>query len=85
MVKKIIDISGRHYKDYKSRFINKKVKVLIEKNSDGFSYGYCKEYFYIKIKGIYNIGSLTDVIIDSVDEEVIGHVVIWINGGYIGN
>ena len=73
-VRQIIDLSNSLAISYKKQFINKQVKVLIEKNDNEYSYGYCKEYFYIKINGIYEAGTYLNVIIDSVDKEVIAHV-----------
>ncbi|MBQ6334857.1 MAG: tRNA (N(6)-L-threonylcarbamoyladenosine(37)-C(2))-methylthiotransferase MtaB [Erysipelotrichaceae bacterium] len=58
---------------YREAFIGKNVKVLIERVKDGFSYGYCRQYFYVKINEELKVGDLYDVTIDSVDEEVIGH------------
>lgn len=74
-VKQIIELNETLRNNYYNRFINKKVKVLIERNDDEYSYGYCKEYIYVKVKGIYEIGKLVDVQIDSVDKEVIGSVI----------
>ena len=74
-VKQIIELNETLRNNYYNRFINKKVKVLIERNDDEYSYGYCKEYIYVKVKGIYEIGKLVDVQIISVDKEVIGSVI----------
>ena len=56
-------------------FINKKLKMLVEKQDSDYVYGYTKQYFYIKAKGKAIIGEVIDVYIDKVDEnEVLGHV-----------
>ena len=74
-VRRVIDLSSEYYLEYKRKFIGRNVKVLIERCDDLYSYGYSKEYFYTKIKGIYEIGSIIDVYIDKVDKEVIGSVI----------
>ena len=74
-VRRVIDLSSEYYLEYKKSFLNKKVEVLIERNDEMYSYGYCKEYIYTKIKGIHEIGSIIDVEIEKVDKEVIGRVI----------
>ena len=56
-------------------FIDKEVDVLIEKNDNGYSFGYSKQYFYVEIKGIYTVGSIVKVKIKSVDDKIIGDYV----------
>lgn len=75
-VREIIDLNEKLRKDYYSKFINKNVKVLIERSDDKYSYGYSKEYIYTKILGKYELGNIIEVRIDSVDDEVIGNAVI---------
>lgn len=62
--------------EYHKTFINKNVKVLIEKVDDNYSYGYTKEYIYCAIKGKYDIGTMANVkIIDIDDDKIIGEYV----------
>ena len=75
-VRQVIDMQKQITADFYKTFINKNVKVLIETNKDDYSYGYCKEYIYIKIPGNHEVGKLVDVKIDSVGEEVTGSVII---------
>ena len=72
----VADLQKDITKQYQESFKNKIVKVLIEKHKDQYSYGYTKEYIYTKISGIHPIGSIKDVKIIDVDDEVIGDVVI---------
>ena len=60
--------------DFKKSFIGKKVRVLIERNDEAYSYGYSKEYIYTKVKGIHEAGTVLDVVIQEAEEEVIGYV-----------
>ena len=48
---------------------------MIEKNIDGKSFGYAKQYFYVEIDGIYEIGSIIKVKIVSVGDTIIGEYV----------
>ena len=75
-VKDVMNLEKEYTRKYHESFINKKAKVLIEKNDDEYSYGYSKEYIYTKIKGRYPIGDIIDVIIEDVGEEVEGSAVI---------
>ena len=74
-VKTIIDLSNELYLKYKSKFINSILEVLIERNDESYSYGYCKEYIYVKVKGIYDIGKIYKVKVEKVDKEVIASVI----------
>ena len=58
--------------NFLSGFIDKIVDVLIEKNDDNYSYGYASQYFYVKLKGIYNIGDIIKVKIISINDNIIG-------------
>ena len=60
-VNKIIEIQKDITKEFNMKFLNKNVEILIEKNVDGFSYGYSKQYIYYKVKGNYKIGDIIDV------------------------
>lgn len=74
-VNTILEFEKPYTRDFISKFINKEVKMLIEKIDDEYVYGYSKQYFYIKAKGNGQIGDIVDVIIDKIeDEQVIGHV-----------
>ena len=42
-VKKIIELNESLKNNYYNKFINKEVEILIEKDKDKYSYGYCKE------------------------------------------
>ena len=54
---------------YQMSLINKNVDVLIERNINNKSYGYCKQYVYIELEGTYEIGSLVKARIVSVSSE----------------
>ncbi len=61
-------------KQYAKRFLNRDVDVLIERTDGSHSYGYSKQYLYVKIPGIYTLGEILKVRIDETETEVIGHV-----------
>ena len=76
-VKDVMELQKGITLNYRSSFIGKTVKVLIEKIEEGRSYGYCRQYIYININQVLNVGELYDVIIDAVnEEEVSGHVAV---------
>ena len=75
-VKQIMEYESKFTKMYQESFINKTVKVLIEKCDDNYSYGYSKEYIYTKVQGIHEIGKIVDVKILEVNDEVLGSVII---------
>lgn len=58
--------------EFKNSFIGKNVEVLIERNIDGYSYGYCKQYIYCRVKGNYRIGDIINV---TVDKDVLNETV----------
>lgn len=63
--------------NYRKGFIGKKVEVLIEKNEEGCSFGYAKEYFYVTVKGVHPVGSVIKVnISDVTDDKIIGEACI---------
>jgi len=72
-VRKVIDLQKDLTLNFKKRFENRNLQVLIERNRDGFSFGYSKEYIYVKCEDILEVGSVYEIEIDNVDEEVIGH------------
>ena len=73
-VNTILQIDKDLRRKYAESFIGKECEVLIEKNEDGCSYGYTRQYIYTKIRGSYPVGEIYKVLIDSVKEEVEGHV-----------
>ena len=75
-VKQIMEYEKKYTKMYQESFINKTVKVLIEKCDDKYSYGYSKEYIYTKVQGIHEIGKIVDAKILEVNDEVLGSAVI---------
>lgn len=60
-VNEVIELEKNITKEFKESFIGKNVDVLIERNIEGYSYGYSKQYFYCKIKGIFNVGDIINV------------------------
>ena len=60
-VSKVIENQKIITHEFNKTFINKEVEILIEKNIDGFSYGYTKQYVYCKLNGIYNVGSIVKI------------------------
>jgi len=60
-VKQVIELEKQITKQFNYSFIGKKVNVLIERVIDDYSYGYCKQYFYCKLKGQYNIGDIVEI------------------------
>ena len=70
-VNKVIELSKKISKEYNSSFIGEIVEVLVEKNDKNKSYGYSKQYFYVEIDGIYNIGDIIKVKISNVNDDKI--------------
>lgn len=68
-VLQIIDLQKPYKTAYEAGFIGKKVKVLVEKNQDGYSYGYSKQYFYVQIDCELPVGELVEAIVTEVDNE----------------
>ena len=60
-VNSVIELEKDISKAFNERFISKQVDILIERNIDGFSYGYTKQYVYCKVKGEYPIGDIINV------------------------
>ena len=75
-VRTIIDTQAEITQAYKRSYLGKTVKMLVEKNDEHASYGYCREYIYLKVPGIYPIGSLIDVTIETVEKEVIARAIV---------
>lgn len=71
-VKAVMDLEKKITADFRKKFIGQNVKVLIERNDENSSYGYCRQYFYVKIPEILKIGEIYDVSIKEADDEVIG-------------
>ena len=64
-------------KSFKESFIDKEIEVLVEKNDCDYSYGYSKQYFYTKIKGKFDIGSIVKGRVKIVDnDEVLADAII---------
>ena len=53
--------------DYMNKFIGKEVKVLIEEEKCGYSYGHTDNFLYCKIKGKFNHNSYVNTTIDRVE------------------
>ena len=70
-VRTVMDMEKDISLTFKKSFIGKKVRVLIERNDGNCSYGYSKEYIYVKIPGIYDAGKMLDVMIQEAEDEVI--------------
>ena len=68
-VLKIIELQKPYKLAYEATFINKKIKVLVEKSQDGFSFGYSKQYFYVQLDRELPIGQLVEAIVTQVDDE----------------
>jgi len=62
--RKLLEISKNLEKSYATSFINKKMEVLIEKNTDGYSLGHTSNYLLVKIDGNYSSGEIIEVLID---------------------
>ena len=68
-------VQKEYTKKFNESFVNKQLKMLVEKCEVGYIYGYTKQYFYVMAKGDATVGDVIDVVIDSVnDDEVMGHV-----------
>lgn len=73
-VSQVTELDRKLRKKYRDRFLNKDVEVLIERVDENDSFGYSREYIYVRVKGVWPIGSLQKVRIDRCETEVIGHV-----------
>ena len=73
-VDQVMELDRKLRKNYRNSFINKDVEVLIERSDGTDSFGYSKEYIYVRVRGEWPIGSLQKVRIDQTETEVIGHV-----------
>ncbi len=75
--KQRVDMLKKVIKDMRDTYISKKInenlelEVLIEKNKDGYAYGYSQEYFEVKIKGEFLIGNFIKVNSSSYDGKYI--------------
>ena len=49
--KELLELSKKLEIDYMSKFIDKEVEVLIEREKDGFSYGHTSNFLHVKILG----------------------------------
>ena len=75
-VRKAIAIQDELSYAFNSKFIGKTLIMLNEKTDGNYSYGYVKQYFYVRIKGSYPIGELLKVRIIKVDKD-------WVEGEYV--
>ena len=75
-VKKVLELDEQLRKNYALKFIGKEADVLVEKNKDGYSYGYSRNYIYVKVKGEFPIGEYVRAVITSADNEVLADAVI---------
>ncbi|MDD5791186.1 MAG: tRNA (N(6)-L-threonylcarbamoyladenosine(37)-C(2))-methylthiotransferase MtaB [Erysipelotrichaceae bacterium] len=75
-VRKAIAIQDELSYAFNSKFIGKTLLMLNEKTDGKYSYGYVKQYFYVRIKGSYPIGELLKVRIIKVDKD-------WVEGEYV--
>ena len=73
-VEAVIELQKTITKQFNASFVGKKLQMLVEKSDDLYIYGYVKQYFYVKVKGNAPVGDVIDIIIDEVNDEVIGHV-----------
>jgi threonylcarbamoyladenosine tRNA methylthiotransferase MtaB len=73
-VRTVMDLEKDTSAEFKKRFIGKRVRVLIERHDENCSYGYSKEYIYTRVNGVYEAGTILDVIIEKAEDEVIGNV-----------
>ena len=68
-------VQKEYTKKFNESFVNKQLKMLVEKCEGGYIYGYTKQYFYVMAKGDAAVGDVVDVYIDEVNgDEVLGHV-----------
>ncbi|MBO4919423.1 MAG: tRNA (N(6)-L-threonylcarbamoyladenosine(37)-C(2))-methylthiotransferase MtaB [Erysipelotrichaceae bacterium] len=74
-VRIVMDTEKEISQEFKKSFTGKKVRVLIERNDEEYSYGYSREYIYTKVRGTYDPGTILDVVIESAEEEVCGYAV----------
>ena len=64
-VNRVIELEKEITNKFNNSFIGKDVEVLIERNIDGYYYGYSKQYIYCKIKGNYEIGEIINIKLES--------------------
>lgn len=72
-IKQINELESEIHKEFCKNLKGKNSRVLIERNDGVYSYGYCLEYIYTKVPGIYQKGDMLSVKLDYVDDEVIGN------------
>ena len=65
--KELIKVSHELEINYMNKFVGKEVKVLIEEEKDGYSYGHTDNFLYCKIKGKFDHNSYVDTIIDKIE------------------
>ena len=62
--KKLLELSEKLEENYYKSQINKKEKVLIEKEENGYYYGHTSNYLYLKLKGNYQKNEIYEITID---------------------
>jgi len=60
-VHKLLELSNILERDYNNRYINKKVKVLIEEVKDGISIGHTSNFLKVEVPKIYNKNQIIEV------------------------
>ena len=70
-VNKIIEYQKNITKSYNEKFIGKTLEVLVEENKDDYSFGYTKNYIYVKFKGYKRIGYISKVLIKEIKDNII--------------
>lgn len=61
--KAVTDVQRDITRKFKESFIDRRVKVLIEKSDDEYSYGYCRQYIYLRVKGKYPVGDIVELVV----------------------
>lgn len=62
--KELLELSEKLEENYYKSQINKKEKVLIEKEENGYYYGHTSNYLYLKLKGNYQKNEIYEITID---------------------
>ena len=59
--RELLNLSDELEKRYYNSFIDKKEKILIEKEDHGYFYGHTSNYLYLKIKGDYKTNEIYEI------------------------
>lgn len=65
--RKLIELSNKLEEEYMSKFIDKEIDVLIERNKDNYSYGHTSNYLNVKISGNYDSEEIVTVRLSNID------------------